>query len=162
MRKTNLFCLRGVSTMLSTNLRKVLDIHTLFLLQVCNTVPHPELLRLVAQVLVCCCFHLALLLVFSKPDVLQPLIDVEAEVPLVVVVLGPPRDKLLLCLFRLSRDFYQALRQKLDYIVLERLLAGMTRADRDEAFHKRFQFTYTRTPDVSRLAFYLVDGVVGA
>lgn len=65
--------------MLSHNLHKALHVHTLLLLQVLNTIPHPKLLRLVSQILVCCCFHLALLLVLSKPDVLQPLVNVEAK-----------------------------------------------------------------------------------
>jgi hypothetical protein len=104
VRKTTLFYLRGVSTTLSYNLRKVLDVHTLLLLQVCNAVLHLELLRLVSQILVCRCFHLALLLVLSKPNVLQPLVDVKAEEPLLVVVLSPSCDKPSLRLLCLSSD----------------------------------------------------------
>jgi hypothetical protein len=104
MQRTALFYLRGVSTTQSNNLRKVLNIHTLLLLQVRNTVPHPKLLRLVSQILVCCCFHLALLLVLSKLNVLQPLVNVEAKELAIVVVLGPPRDELLLRLLCLGRD----------------------------------------------------------
>jgi hypothetical protein len=106
MQKIALFYLRGVSARLSYNLRKVLNIHTLLLLQVLHAVPHPELLRLVSQVLICRCFHLALLLVLRKPNVLQPLVDVKAEEPLFVVMLSLPRDKLPLCLLRLSRNPY--------------------------------------------------------
>jgi hypothetical protein len=38
----------------------------------------------------------------------------------------------------------------------------MPRADRDKAFYKQLQIAYTRALDVSRLTFYLVNGVVSA
>jgi hypothetical protein len=104
MRRTALFYLRNVSARLFSNLCKVLDVHTLLLLQVLDAVPHSELLRLVSQILIRYRFHFALLLVLSEPDVLESLVDVEAEVLLVVVVLSLLRNELLLCLLCLGRD----------------------------------------------------------
>jgi hypothetical protein len=106
MRKIALFYLRGVSASLSYNLYKVLNVHTLLLLQVLNTVPHPELLRLVSQVLVYYYFYLTLLLILSKPDILQPLVDVKAEELLLIVVLSLSRNEPSLRLLYLSRDLY--------------------------------------------------------
>jgi hypothetical protein len=133
------------------------SIYTLLLLQVLNTVPHPLLLRRVFQVLVCYCFHLALLPVLSETNALQPLVDVEAEVVRVFVILAPSPAKPPLCLLRLCREP----KQSLPYIVLERLLFRVPSADRDEALDERLQVTHARTPDLYSLIFHFLNGVVG-
>jgi hypothetical protein len=111
----------------------------------------------VFQVLVRHCFHLALLPVLSETNVLQPLVDVEVEVPRVFVTIAPSPGKPPLCLLRLCREP----KQSFPYIVLERLLFGVPSADREEALDERLQVTHARTPDLYSLPFHFLNGVVG-
>ena len=104
MQKISLFRLHSVSAKLYYYLGKVLNIHTILLLQVQHTVPYPKLLSLVPKIFVHYCFHTALLLVLSEADLLKPLVDIKAEVPLFIVMLGLSSDKLPFCLLYLSRD----------------------------------------------------------
>jgi hypothetical protein len=65
----------------------------------------------------------ALLLVFIKPNALQPLIDIKTKISLFVKMLRPPGYELLICIIRLGRDIYHGLAEELDHAFFECLLA---------------------------------------
>lgn len=106
--------------------------------------------------------HWSRLLVLLEPNLLQPLIDIEAEIPLLIIMLGPPLYESLLRVLCLGCDLYDCLPEKLDQVILERLLAWVSCSDRDEAFDQLLQVSGLRAPYVRRLAFHLVHRVIGA
>jgi len=79
---------------------------TLLQPQVFHAISQPELLPLMFQVFLSCSLHLALLLVLGKADVLQPLVDVEAETSFLVEALRPSCDELFLCFLCICYDVY--------------------------------------------------------
>lgn len=95
-------------------LLEVLNIHTLLKFQVLNTVSHPELLCYVGKIPFRCCFYRAFLLVLIKPNALQPLLHIEAVIPLFIEVLRPSGYELLLRVLRLGCDLHHRLAHELD------------------------------------------------
>jgi hypothetical protein len=108
------------------------------------------------------CLHWAFLLVLLKPNLLQPLIDIEPEVPLFIIMLGPSRYEYFLRVLCLGCDLYDRLPEELDHVILERLFAWISCSDRDEAFDQRLQVSRLRAPYVRRLALHLVHRVICA
>jgi hypothetical protein len=71
----------------------LLSLTTLLEFQVLNTVSYPELLCHVREIPFRRRFHCAFLLILVKPNVLQPLIDIETEIPLFIKMPGPSGNK---------------------------------------------------------------------
>ena len=75
-------------------------------------------------------------------------------------MLPPFSDESLLRMLSLGGECWQGFRNKLQQVVLYRLLPGVASADRDKALHERLEVAYFFTPDIRRFAFHLVHGVV--
>lgn len=112
------------------------------------------------EVQICRCLNSALIFVLSQADLLESVLDIEAEISLGVQMLPPPSDKFSLRLFCFSRDFHQCFRQELEQVVFDRLLAWISCSDRDEAFDQRLQVACFRAPNIRRLPFDFVNRVV--
>lgn len=92
--------------------------------------------------------------VFIKPYLLQPLLKLAAEIPLLFKVVRPPFYASLLSVLSLSRNLNHRLPEKLDYAFFERLLARVATLSRGAAPETGFQVSRLRAPAVQRLALH--------
>jgi hypothetical protein len=138
------------------------NVHTLFESQILNAVSNPELLSLVREVFLCSCLNLALLIIFIQSDVLKSLVDIEAEITFLIMLLCPSCNKLPLCLFGFCYHLDHTLGEKFYHAVLNCLFARVPGADGYEAFDKGLQISTARAPYVGGFAFHLIDRVVRA
>jgi hypothetical protein len=130
-----LLYLHSISVGLNGNLDEVLDVHTLLESQVLDTVSYSELLALMVKIPVCCSLNSSLISILRQAHILQPLVDIEAKVPLLVKVLAPLGYELLLCMLSLSSKFDECAREKLEHVVFDRLLSRLSRSDRQKTLY---------------------------
>lgn len=124
--------------------------------QLANAISYPELPCHVGEVLFRRCLHGAFLSVLVKPNILWLLLGIEAEIPLLVEMLGPPRYGSLLCVLSFRSNLNYHLVEELDHVVFE-CLTGVSRPDRNKTLDQWLQVSSFRASDVRRLSLHFVN-----